>query len=120
MLNRLIFFFKQKTAYEIYAIHGRKYKTAWLNDHFEAQPWYMPRDDFKESELSDTEDLNIGAILRRENQIHADLSAKPLTKALLAGLLVEDVKNLRLEIYARRGKVFKTKWIKGYFESFKS
>jgi hypothetical protein len=59
------------------------------------------------------------AIVNLENKIHEELSAKPISPELLQGLFLEDARKLRNEIYARHGKVFKDKWLQGYFASFK-
>ncbi len=58
-------------------------------------------------------------IVAYENKIHDDLGRKPITRALLEGLFIEDAGKMRQEIYARRGKVFtKEPWFQTYFESF--
>ena len=36
---------------------------------------------------------------------------------MLEGLFIEDVRKMRDEIYARRGKVFANRWTQKYFES---
>ena len=46
------------------------------------------------------------------------ISTKPITRSLLTGLFVEDVRKMRDEIYARHGKVFKDQWTQKYFASF--
>jgi hypothetical protein len=46
------------------------------------------------------------------------LSSKPVTRALLEGLFLEDASQMRQEIYARHGKVFKEPWLQKYFSSF--
>ena len=33
-------------------------------------------------------------------------------------MFLEDARKLRNEIYARHGKVFKDRWLQGYFKSF--
>ena len=43
---------------------------------------------------------------------------EPITRSLLQGLFVEDVRKMRDEIYARHGKVFKDPWTQKYFASF--
>ena len=45
-------------------------------------------------------------------------SNKPITRTLLQGLFLEDVRKMREEIYARHGKVFKDPWTQKYFASF--
>jgi hypothetical protein len=103
---------------EIYARRGRQFKTFWIQDYFWGQSWYKPTDDFKEPELSETEKRNIATIVAYEDRIHQELSSKPISKELLEGMYLEDASKLRNEIYARRGKVFKDKWLQKYFSSF--
>jgi hypothetical protein len=103
---------------EIYARHGRVFKTLWLQQYFGTQPWYDPKDEFKDEELSGPDKTNVETIVAYETKLHDQLSSKPVTRALLQGLFVEDVRKMRDEIYARRGKVFKDQWTQKYFASF--
>ena len=56
--------------------------------------------------------------MKYENRIHQELSTKPITTGLLEGLFIEDASQMRQEIYARHGKVFKEPWLQQYFSSF--
>jgi hypothetical protein len=103
---------------EIYARHGREFKTMWLEQYFGNQPWYQPDDNFKDEELSGPDKTNVETIVAYESQLHNSISEKPITPALLQGLFVEDVRKMRDEIYARHGKVFKDPWTQKYFQSF--
>ena len=103
---------------EIYARHGRIFKTMWLQQYFGGQEWYDPKEDFKDEEISGPDKTNIETIVAYENKLHNSISAKPITAALLQGLFVEDVRKMRDEIYARHGKVFKDQWTQKYFQSF--
>jgi hypothetical protein len=103
---------------EIYALRGRQFRTPWLAEYFYAQDWYKPMDDFGEPELSASEKKNIETIVAYENRIHEDLSARVITRDLIDGMFLEDASKLRNEIYARRGKVFKDKWLNKYYASF--
>ena len=102
---------------EIYARHGRIFRTDWLSQYFFSQPWYGPKEDFKDEEISGNEKTNIETIVKYESKLHDDISKKPITRALLEGLFLEDVKKMREEIYARHGKVFKDPWTQKYFAS---
>lgn len=102
---------------EIYARHGRPFKTLWLQQYFGSQMWYDPNDNFKDEEVSGTDKTNVETIVAYENKLHNQLSTKPVTRALLQGLFIEDVRKMRDEIYARRGKTFSNKWTQKYFES---
>ena len=103
---------------EVYARHGRMFHADWLQQYFSFQPWYAADENFKDEELSGNDKINVETIVKYENQIHQDLSTKPITRALLEGLFVEDVSQMRQEIYARHGKVFKEPWLQKYFSSF--
>ncbi|HEX5604704.1 MAG TPA: YARHG domain-containing protein [Pyrinomonadaceae bacterium] len=103
---------------EVYARHGRMFKAEWLQQYFFQQPWYAPDENFKDEELSGNNKLNVETIVKYENKIHQDLSTSPITRALLEGLFIEDASQMRQEIYARHGKVFKEPWLQKYFSSF--
>lgn len=102
---------------EIYARHGRVFKTDWLSQYFFSQPWYDPKEDFKDEEISGSDKTNIETIVAYEGKLHDQISKQPITRALLEGLFLEDVKKMREEIYARHGKIFKDKWTQKYFAS---
>ena len=103
---------------EVYARHGRMFRAEWLQQYFFFQPWYTPDENFKDEELSGNDKLNVESIVKYENKIHQELSTKPITQAVLEGLFIEDVSQMRHEIYARHGKVFKEAWLQKYFSSF--
>jgi hypothetical protein len=104
---------------EVYARHGRQFQAPWLSQYFYSQPWYQPNDTFKDEDLTGSDKTNVETIVAYENKLHDSLSKKPITRALLEGLFVEDAVKMRQEIYARRGKVFnKEPWYNTYFSSF--
>jgi hypothetical protein len=103
---------------EVYARHGRMFRAEWLQQYFFFQPWYTPDENFKDEELSGNDKLNVETIVKYENKIHQELSTNPITQALLDGLFIEDASQMRHEIYARHGKVFKEPWLQKYFSSF--
>ena len=103
---------------EVYARHGRIFRAEWLQQYFFFQPWYNPDENFKDEELSGSDKLNVETIVKYENKIHQELSTKPIARALLEGLFIEDASQMRQEIYARHGKVFKEPWLQKYFSSF--
>ncbi|HKG61375.1 MAG TPA: YARHG domain-containing protein [Pyrinomonadaceae bacterium] len=103
---------------EVYGRHGRMFKAEWLQQYFFFQPWYAPDENFKDEQLSGNDKLNVETIVKYENKIHQELSTTPITRALLDGLFVEDASQMRQEIYARHGKVFKEPWLQKYFSSF--
>ncbi len=103
---------------EIYARHGRIFKTLWIQQYFGFQSWYDPKEDFKDEELTGPDKTNVETIVAYENKLHDSIGTKPLTRTLLTGLFLEDVRKMRDEIYARHGKVFKDPWTQKYFASF--
>ncbi|HET9478087.1 MAG TPA: YARHG domain-containing protein [Pyrinomonadaceae bacterium] len=103
---------------EIYARHGRMFRAEWLQQYFYLQPWYTPDENFKDEQLSGNDKLNVETIVKYENRIHQELSTKPIARSLLEGLFLEDASQMRQEIYARHGKVFKEPWLQKYFSSF--
>lgn len=103
---------------EIYARRGRIFKTLWIQQYFGSQMWYDPKEDFKDEDVTGTDKTNIETIVALETKLHNSISNKPVTRALLNGLFVEDVRKMRDEIYARHGKVFKDPWTQKYFASF--
>jgi hypothetical protein len=103
---------------EVYARHGRMFRAEWLQQYFYSQPWYTPDENFKDESLSGNDKLNVEAIVKYENRIHQELSTQPIARALLEGLFIEDASQMRHEIYARHGKVFKEPWLQKYFSSF--
>jgi hypothetical protein len=118
MLNGLSLHELHLLRNEIYARHGRMFRAEWLQQYFYFQPWYNPDENFKDEELSGNDKVNVETIVKYENRIHEELSTKPITRALLEGLFLEDASQMRQEIYARHGKVFKEPWLQKYFSSF--
>jgi len=118
MLNGLSLHELRLLRNEIYARHGRMFRAEWLQQYFFFQPWYNPDENFKDEELSGNDKVNVETIVKYENNIHEGLSTKPVTRALLEGLFLEDASQMRQEIYARHGKVFKEPWLQKYFSSF--
>ncbi len=103
---------------EIYARHGRTFRADWLTQYFWSQPWYTPDENFKDEDLSGYDKQNVETIVRYETKIHEGLGTTPVARALLEGLFLEDAMQMRQEIYARHGKVFKEPWLQKYFSSF--
>jgi hypothetical protein len=102
---------------EIYAIRGSRFHTQWLQDHFDGEDWYSPLPKGKDPQLTALDQKNVAVILKREGELHQSLSVKKIKASDLNGMLSDDARRLKDEIYARRGKVFKDKWLQGYFVS---
>src|SRR4029078_2067789 len=75
---------------EVYARHGRSFQAPWLAQYFFSQPWYQPDENFKDEQVTGSEKTNVETIVAYEKKIHDNLSSKPVTRALLEGLFVED------------------------------
>ena len=103
---------------EVYALHGRPFQTPWLSEYFKQQPWYTPRRDYSDAELSATERANIALITKREEELHQSLGTRLLQVWDVRGLLPEDARRLRNEIYARHGRRFQDPKLQRYFASF--
>ena len=103
---------------EIYARHGRAFQTPWLAEYFRQQPWYTPRHDYSDAELSSVERANIALITNREEQLHQSLSTTLLRPDEVGGLRPDDARRLRNEIYARHGRRFRDPMLQRYFASF--
>jgi hypothetical protein len=103
---------------EVYARHGRPFQTAWLAQYFKQEPWYAPRSDYSDAELSATERANTALITKREEELHQSLGTRLLNVSDVRGLLPEDARRLRNEVYARHGRRFQDPKLQRYFASF--
>jgi hypothetical protein len=103
---------------EIYARHGREFRNRELCALFASYPWYAPRRDFAESDLTDAERANAALITRREGRLHEELATRVLSSDELEGLSPGDARRLRNEIYARHGRRFRDPTLQRYFASF--
>lgn len=112
-------------ASEIEAIHGKRFDdTPWLQQYFDERYWYHAAERYDPRSLSDVERKNLQLIdtIRKQQRRVAiapgDMELfenKLITEAMLRGLSLHELRLLRNEIYARRGRAFKTLWIQQYF-----
>ena len=110
---------------EVEAIHGKTFiDQPWLQSFFAERYWYRPDPKYATSMLSDVERKNIATISAAvKNQRKVALAPgdmglfqeTAITPALLKGLSLYELRLLRNEVYARRGKRFHTGWIESYF-----
>ena len=100
---------------EFEARHGKKFLTPGYRSFFEFQDWYRPAKDQSKVILNETEKKNVETILRVENRLREEIAKKPKTADDFSGLFTEDLRLLRNEIYARHGRIFKTKILNDYF-----
>lgn len=119
MLHGLSLYELRLLRNEVYARRGMVFGPAWLSQYFYAQPWYepSPEENPKTPELGPIEKQNVEAIVAYERKLHDQLTTKPITRRMLEGMFREDARNLRNEIYARHGKVFKEQELRNYFSS---
>ena len=114
-------------ASEIEAIHGKRFAgQPWLQQYFDERYWYRPADHYNPKSLSLIEQKNlrlIDTIQRQQRRVAlapGDMELfenKLISEAMLRGLSLHELRLLRNEIYARRGRVFKTLWLQQYFGS---
>jgi anaerobic selenocysteine-containing dehydrogenase len=102
---------------EFWARRGRKFVTPGFKQMFEWRDWYKPFKDQSKVKLNPIEEQNVRLIEREEAKLREKISTEPITNAMINGLFVEDLRVLRNEIYAKRGRVFKDKELQKYFEA---
>jgi hypothetical protein len=110
---------------EIEAIHGKRFDDEpWLQRYFEERYWYSPSENYDPKQLSEIERQNLRVIaLAEKKQRKLTLSpgdmhgfqTKLISEGLLRGLGLYELRILRNEIYALRGRRFRTEWIQKYF-----
>jgi hypothetical protein len=96
----------------------------FLQYYFNARYWYRPRADYRASELSATERANMDTIALARisdnggwlppGMMHL-FAREPVPDSLLRRVGLYDLRILRNEVYARRGRRFTTPWLKGWF-----
>lgn len=116
---------------EIFARHGRIFVSPDLRAYFAKRSWYHPV--APEVQITALEEQNVQFLRAAETSSdHAELTvARPqsdfliadsdkriLTRADLAGFSKEQLRIARNEIYARRGRFFKSDDLKAYFSKF--
>lgn len=112
---------------EVEAIHGRRFDDQpWLQEYFEERYWYKPDPGYDARKLSETERRNLTTIdAAQKRQRKAALSPGDMelfqktevAEELLRGLGLYELRLLRNEVYARRGRQFRTEWLAQYFYS---
>ncbi len=112
---------------EIEAVHGRRFDDQpWLQQYFDDRYWYKADPAFDAKRLSAIERRNLTALdAAQRKQRKVALSPGDmehfqnisLTEQMLAGLSLYELRLLRNEVYARRGRQFRTEWLSQYFWS---
>ncbi len=108
----------------VFGRHGRIFKDASIRTYLEAQDWYKPNADFKNSMLNATENRNLDLIRVAEASKHETVQPGDmrywLTRTLTAKKLGThsgaEWRVLRAEVEAIHGKRFTEPWLQQYFE----
>ncbi len=100
---------------EFWARRGRTFTTPGFKQMFEWRDWYKPIKDQSKVKLGAIETANVKLLEAEEAKLREKISSEPITGEMVEGLFVEDLRVLRNEIYAKRGRVFKDKELQKYF-----
>jgi hypothetical protein len=111
---------------EVEAIHGKRFDEPWLQRYFEERYWYQPADQYDPKKLSQIERQNLQTMAAAQKK-QRKLAISPgdmehfqdatLTEKMLEGLSLHELRLLRNEAYARRGRQFSAIWLQQYFFS---
>src|SRR5687767_37633 len=112
---------------EVEAVRGKRFDDdPWLQNYFEERYWYRPDPNYDARQLTQTERKNLAAIdAAQRKQRKAAVSPgdmehfekRLVTEEMLKGLSLHELRLLRNEVYARRGRQFRTEWLSQYFWS---
>ncbi len=111
---------------EVEAIHGKTFADEpWLQKYFEERYWYKPNPNYSASALSAIEKKNIQTLSEARDK-DRKVAVSPgdmdkfqtvlLTEDLLQGATLNDLRIMRNEFWARRGKAFVTPGYKSFYE----
>ncbi len=100
---------------EFYARRGKKFDAPGVRDYFNWRDWYKPAKNQKTIKLAPIEQQNVDLLLAYEAKLREKLSTELITDEILGYLFAEDLRVLRNEIYARRGRIFKDTNLQKYF-----
>ena len=111
---------------EIEAIHGKRFDDEpWLQKYFEERYWYKANANYSQTVLNDTERKNLEKLNAKRNEDRKVAVAVGdmdkfqnvlLTEEILKGLSMNDLRLIRNEFWARRGRKFTTPGFKQVFE----
>lgn len=100
---------------EFWARRGRKFTAPGIRQQFEWRDWYKPLKDQSKVKLNQIEEGNVRLLEAAEAKLRNKISTEPITGEMVEGLFIEDLRVLRNEIYARKGRVFKDPELQKYF-----
>ncbi len=111
---------------EVEAIHGRRFDDEhWLQKYFEERYWYKANANYDQSVLNEFERKNLEKLNAKRNEDRnvavsvGDMDkfqTVALTEDLLKNLSMNDLRMIRNEFWARRGRIFTTPGFKQQFE----
>lgn len=111
---------------ELEAIHGKTFPDEpWLQKYFEERYWYKPNPNYSSSVLSELDRKNLATIMAaRDKQRKVAVSPgdmdkfqnAPLTEEMLNGATLSELRIMRNEFLARRGKKFLTPGYRSFYE----
>jgi hypothetical protein len=111
---------------EVEAIHGKRFNEPWLQQYFDERYWYKPSDNYDPRMLSTLEEKNLLTIEAAQKKSRklalapGDMELfenKLISEHMLHGLSLNELRLLRNEVYARRGRQFQAPWLSQYFLS---
>jgi hypothetical protein len=112
---------------EVEAVRGKRFDDdPWLQNYFEERYWYKADPSYDARSLTQMERKNLAAIAAAQRkQRKAAVSpgdmehfeTRLVTEEMLKGLSLHELRLLRNEVYARRGRQFRTEWLSQYFWS---
>ncbi len=111
---------------EIEAIHGKRFDDElWLQQYFEERYWYEANPQYDPKKLSTIEQKNLQTIITAQKK-QRNVAVSPgdmeifqdtaLTEEMLAGLSLHELRLMRNEFYARKGRTFSAMWLQQYFD----
>jgi YARHG domain len=111
---------------EVEAIHGKRFDDEpWLQQYFEERYWYAPDPQYDPKRLSATEQKNLETIIAAQKK-QRNVAVSPgdmelfqntaLKEEMLAGLSLHELRLMRNEFYARKGRTFSALWLQQYFD----
>jgi hypothetical protein len=111
---------------EVEAIHGKRFDDEpWLQKYFEERYWYKPNPNYDQTVLNEFERKNLEKLNAKRNEDRkvavsvGDMDKFQnvlLTEDLLKNLSMNDLRMMRNEFWARRGRKFTTPGFKQMFE----
>ncbi|HVF47132.1 MAG TPA: YARHG domain-containing protein [Pyrinomonadaceae bacterium] len=100
---------------EFYARRGKKFDAPGIRDYFNWRDWYKPARNQRTVKLSAIEQQNVDLLAAQEAKVREWFSTNLVSDETLGPLFAEDLRMLRNEIYARRGRIFKDAKLQKYF-----